>query len=178
MPEMLENESEMTEISVQSSILETANSLYWDKKKDDKAWSTYLKIFVWKYTSFIFILVIQTLHLFCHNFLYEKSQKSEFLNNRGCEWHQITCLSISWEKEPRWNYLAHCPVTLWKLPVTDSPRISLGRFPWGGCSIERLFHCKNFLHIPRWNLSWCNLHPLLLVLSMWLFMRREPLASL
>lgn len=57
--EMLESEAEMTEISVQISILETANNhiVVREEKKVYEVgfiYSRNLKIFVWKYISFIF----------------------------------------------------------------------------------------------------------------------------
>lgn len=60
MSEMLESEVEITEISVQISVLERKKEelvLREEKKKDDEVWLTYNRnsnTLVWKYVSFIF----------------------------------------------------------------------------------------------------------------------------
>lgn len=78
---------------------------------------------------------------------------------------------FSREREPQWDCLATWLVSNWKPSVV------------GTIFLVRLFHwviilpVKNFFLISRWNISWYNLYPLLLVFSMCLLVKKVPLSS-
>lgn len=73
------------------------------------------------------------------------------------------------EKEPRWRYLRSAQFYLENFQWWGLYRVPGKVVPVTGCSHSK----KKIFLISRWNVSWCILYRLSLVLPMWLPMRRD-----
>ena len=99
---------------------------------------TFLWHFFFHYIVFFFFFNksfgIISVYVYTYNFYHDIFLQNWLIivleNSLGWKWPRKTIWSnLSWEGEPRWDYLAPCPMASWKPPVLWT--MSLGRlFQW------------------------------------------------
>lgn len=90
--------------------------------------------------------------------------EGKILEQARLEWTLKHHLHFLWRKGA---FLAPVQSCFEKPPV-------MGILPRPFVSELPSFHYGKKIHVSRWNLSWCNLHLLLLVFTMWLLVQAEP----